>query len=180
MFSLFARRQFRYFWVMRPLVTCLALLLAFANPLAAQQPVTSPAPAARAFDPAATSLGPNFQPDDFAAVYKSLSIPPKDEFETTAQYDARRQKVATGIRAFAVSPMGPAPYNADAGRFEIPAVCWSFRRRRPAAAHIRPRTRSARPSTSTSRPHSSPAFSFRRRSRCCSFRCRSHPRKRAT
>ena len=87
----------------------------FAFPLIAQSPQQPP------LNPSAASLPPNFTGTDFAAVYRALSIAPKDEFETTAQYEARKQQLPTGIYAFKVPPMGPVIYDADQGKFEAKA-----------------------------------------------------------
>ncbi|MBV8520464.1 MAG: hypothetical protein JO197_23935 [Acidobacteria bacterium] len=86
-------------------------------PLAAQ-PAAADKGAAE-FDPSVTSLPAGFKPADFQAVYRVLSIPPKDEYETTAQWEARKNKVPHGVYAFNAAPIGPVNYDADTGKFTI-------------------------------------------------------------
>lgn len=85
------------------MVRFLALLLAIGSFAASVS--------AQAFDPSITALPAGFKPDDFVAVFKSLIVAPKGEFETTEQYEARK-KTAGGVYAFGgLSPT--IEYDAD-------------------------------------------------------------------
>ena len=68
------------------------------------------------FKPSATFVPPNYKGSDIKEIYRALSIAPKDEFETTAQYEARKSKIPSGIYAFRIPTM-LATYDADAGQF---------------------------------------------------------------
>lgn len=81
------------------------------------------------FDPAAKSLPPRFAGADFPALYRRLAIAPKDEFETTQQYESRAKQVATGVSAFRV-PDPSIAYNADDARFTITIYKSTLRTRR--------------------------------------------------
>lgn len=74
--------------------------------------------AATAFDPAATNVGPDFKGDDFIAVFRSLMVEPKGEFETTEQFEARKKAPPPAVYAF-VAPKPDARYDADAAAFTV-------------------------------------------------------------
>lgn len=93
--------------------------LAFILTLAALSVIAQPVETEPEFRPDATSLPAGFKAADFRALYKALSIAPKGEFETTAQYDERRKRLPLGVYAFKIELLGPPAYDADAGRFEI-------------------------------------------------------------
>jgi hypothetical protein len=79
---------------------------------AASTPWTPPPP----FDPTVTTLPPNFEGGDFPALFRSLTVLPKGEFETSAQYAARRPSPGPTVHAFHLEVDEPR-YDADAGVF---------------------------------------------------------------
>jgi hypothetical protein len=96
-------------------------LFAFVAVLSAQQVASS-------LDLTATTLPPGFVPDDAQALFNQLSPAKKDEFETTAQYEARVGKPQLKpVYAFSVDLVdgsahharagGTAKYDADAQEF---------------------------------------------------------------
>ena len=108
-----------------PHATLVLSLLAFAG--MAQEPAPSPAAAASPaaappwkppppFDPTVTTLPPNFEGGDFPALFRSLAVLPKGEFETSDQYAARRPTPAPTVHAFRLDVDEPR-YDADAGVF---------------------------------------------------------------
>ena len=70
------------------------------------------------FDAAATSLPPKFAGNDFERVFAAFnSGGPKGEFESTAEYEARKAKLPAGKYAFVLPLMLPPKYDADKETF---------------------------------------------------------------
>jgi hypothetical protein len=92
-------------------------LMVRASMLALLLVLLSASAGAQSFDPSAASLPANFKPDDFVAVYRTLLAPPKGEFETTEQYEARR-KPAAGVYAFG-GLLSIVEYDADKALFRV-------------------------------------------------------------
>ena len=79
------------------------------------------------FDLTIAKLPPNFAGNDFLALYRELAIPPKGEFETTEQYEARRQQIRPRPLAFRLPDVRPV-YDADSGEFSVGIDTESFSR----------------------------------------------------
>src|SRR6266545_3101458 len=98
-----------------PFVIVAALLVA-GVPLAAQ--IAVPSAGRPPLDPSAQTIPVGFTPDDAEVVFRELSPPPKDEFETTAQYEARvgKRQVRTWY-AFTLAAETDFKYDADQEQF---------------------------------------------------------------
>lgn len=70
------------------------------------------------FDMSLNSLPPNYLGSDFKAVYRSLLIPPKGEFETATEYESRKNSLPRGIYAFAL-PRVMASYLPEVEQFKV-------------------------------------------------------------
>jgi hypothetical protein len=80
----------------------------------------------RPFDETASSISPGHKGDDFVRLYKTLSITPKGEFETTEAYERRKRALPSGIYAF-VLPSAAARYQADEHEFVFRIEKTSYR-----------------------------------------------------
>jgi hypothetical protein len=74
------------------------------------------------FDVTAKSLPPHYDGDNFAEVYRRVTakVPGKSEFETTADYERRREAAGgdfEGVKAFTV--VTTPSYDADSGVFTV-------------------------------------------------------------
>ena len=73
------------------------------------------------FDPLTASLGPNFVGHSFADAYNAHVLPPKGEYETTADYEKKKAGRPGGTYAFAVDleKAGETSYNADRQQLDV-------------------------------------------------------------
>jgi hypothetical protein len=76
------------------------------------------------FDAAATSLPAKFAGSDFERVFAAFtSAGPRGEFETTAEYEARKAAaLPAGQYAFVLPMLVPPQYDADREIFTVTAV----------------------------------------------------------
>jgi hypothetical protein len=79
-------------------------------------PSTAPAPYdVKAFDVTAKTLPPGYRGNSFRKMYESaVLVPPKGEFETTAEYQQRAKRTFDGPYAFVLGERAVRPtYDAD-------------------------------------------------------------------
>ena len=107
-------------------VVALLVTVTVADILAATKPskpagkrTNKPAHLTGFFDPSVKSLSPGFLGNSFERVYRATLISPKGEYETTAQFEQRVQKIPRGIYAFRAENEISSRYDADTGQLVI-------------------------------------------------------------
>lgn len=112
--------------MLRRLIVALLVTITAADLIAATKPsktaakgTNKPGHLTGFFDPTVKSLSPGFLGNSFERVYRATLISPKGEYETTAQFEERVQKIPRGVYAFRAENEPTSKYDADTGQLVI-------------------------------------------------------------
>lgn len=98
-----------------PIIAASSLLAAPPGPTPTHRAAAGRSTAVTPFDLSTQKLPPRYDGASFPALYKSLSIPPKGEFETSEAYAARAERDVRDAHYAVRVPDVRVTYDADAG-----------------------------------------------------------------